>query len=151
MGRKQHTRNASGPQGPSQRQLRAGELIRHALVDVLREEDIHDEALSGVSLTVTEVRLSPDLKHATCFVEPLGAGVEAAETTGHESEIIKALNNHARFLRGRLGAKLDMKFTPDLKFRHDESFDAAGHMDRLFNDPRVRADLERREDEGGDD
>ena len=71
MAHKQHTRNASGPAGPSQRQLRAGELIRHALVDILREEDIHDPALVGVSVTVTEVRLSPDLKHATCFVEPL--------------------------------------------------------------------------------
>jgi len=150
MARKQHSRNASGPSGPSQRQLRAGELIRHALVDILREEDIHDEALRGVSLTVTEVRLSPDLKHATCFVEPLGAGVEAAPTTGHESEIIKALNVHAKFLRGRLGPKLDMKFTPDLRFRHDESFDAASHMDRLFEDPRVRADLDRRDDEGDD-
>jgi ribosome-binding factor A len=150
MARKQHTRNSSGPAGPSQRQLRAGELIRHALVDILREEDIHDEALAGVSVTVTEVRLSPDLRHATCFVEPLGAGVEAAPTTGHESEIIKALNAHAKFLRGRLGPKLDMKFTPDVKFRHDESFDAASHMDRLFNDPRVRADLERRDEEGED-
>lgn len=143
MARKQHTRNASGPQGPSQRQLRAGELIRHALVDVLREHEIHDEALLGVSVTVTEVRLSPDLKHATCFVEPLGAGVEAAETAGHESEIIKALNTHAKFLRGQLGRQIDMKFTPDLRFRHDESFDAASHMDQLFADPRVRADLER--------
>ncbi|MGA0544606.1 30S ribosome-binding factor RbfA [Brevundimonas sp. VNH65] len=147
MARKQHTRNASGPQGPSQRQLRAGELIRHALVDVLREEDIHDEALAGVSITVTEVRLSPDLKHATCFVEPLGAGVEVAETTGHESEIIKALNAHAKFLRGRMGAKLDMKFTPDLRFRHDESFDAASRMDRLFDDPRVQADLHARDED----
>lgn len=147
MGRKQHTRNASGPQGPSQRQLRAGELIRHALVDILREEEIHDEAMQGVSVTVTEVRLSPDLKHATCFVEPLGAGVEAAPTAGHVDEIVKALNAHARFLRGRLGPKLDMKFTPDLKFRHDESFDAAGRMERLFNDPRVRADIEHVEGE----
>ena len=147
MARKQHTRHASGPQGPSQRQLRAGELIRHALVDVLREEEIHDEALAGVSITVTEVRLSPDLKHATCFVEPLGAGVEAAETTGHESEIIKALNAHAKFLRGRMGAKLDMKFTPDLRFRHDESFDAASRMDRLFDDPRVQADLHARDED----
>ncbi|MNE26133.1 30S ribosome-binding factor RbfA [uncultured Brevundimonas sp.] len=143
MSRKQHTRNATGPQGPSQRQLRAGELIRHALVDVLREQAIHDEALLGVSITVTEVRLSPDLKHATCFVEPLGAGVEAAVTAGHESQIIKALNTHAKFLRGQLGRHIDMKFTPDLKFRHDESFDAASHMDRLFDDPRVRADLAR--------
>jgi ribosome-binding factor A len=151
MAHKQHTRNSSGPAGPSQRQLRAGELIRHALVDILREEDIHDEALAGVSVTVTEVRLSPDLKHATCFVEPLGAGVEAAATTGHESEIIKALNVHSKFLRGQLGRRLDMKFTPDLRFRHDESFDAASHIDRLFDDPRVRADLERRNDESEGD
>jgi len=143
MARKQHTRNASGPQGPSQRQLRAGELIRHALVDVLREEEIHDPAMEGVSVTVTEVRMSPDLKHATCFVEPLGAGVETAPTAGHVDEIVRALNAHARFLRGLLGRRIDMKFTPDLKFRHDESFDAAGRMDRLFNDPRVRADLNR--------
>ena len=139
MGRKQQTR---GPQGPSQRQLRASELIRHALVDVLREEEIHDEALKGVSITVTEVRLSPDLRHATCFVEPLGAGVEVADTTGHEAEIIKALNAHAKFLRGRLGPKLDSKFTPDLRFRHDVSFDNASHIDQLLSNPRVRADLE---------
>lgn len=150
MARKQHTRNASGPAGPSQRQLRAGELIRHALVDVLREEDIHDEALKGVSITVTEVRLSPDLKHATCFVEPLGAGVDNADTAGHESEIIKALNAHAKFLRGVLGRRIDMKFTPDLRFRHDESFDAASHMDRLFDDPRVRADILARHDDEED-
>ena len=143
MAHKQHTRNSSGPAGPSQRQLRAGELIRHALVDVLREHGIHDEALDGVSITVTEVRLSPDLRHAICFVEPLGAGVKTAETAGQESVIIKALNTHAKFLRGQLGRHIDMKFTPDLKFRHDESFDAASHIDRLFDDPRVRADLAR--------
>ena len=147
MGRKQHTRNASGPQGPSQRQLRAGELIRHALVDVLRENEIHDEALLGISITVTEVRLSPDLKHATCFVEPLGAGVDAADTTGNEAAIIKALNNHAKFLRGQLGRHLDMKFTPDLRFRHDESFDTASHIDSLFNNPKVLADLAKSDDD----
>lgn len=147
MARKQHTRNASGPQGPSQRQLRAGELIRHALVEVLREEEIHDPAMDGVSVTVTEVRLSPDLKHATCFVEPLGAGVADAPNAGHVDEIIKALNAHAKFLRGVLGKHIDMKFTPDLRFRHDDSFDAASHMDRLFNDPRVRADLERADED----
>ena len=149
MGRKQHTRNASGPQGPSQRQLRAGELIRHALVEVLREEDIHDEALTGVSVTVTEVRMSPDLKHATCFVEPLGAGVEAAPTAGHVNEIIDALNAHAKFLRGVLGRRIDMKFTPDLRFRHDESFDAASHMEQLFADPKVRADIESSGEDAG--
>ena len=137
---RQHDRPQTGP---SQRQLRAGELIRHALVEVLREVEIHDPALKGVSVTVTEVRLSPDLKHATCFVEPLGAGLEGTDLATHIDEIIKALNSHAKFLRGALGRHIDMKFTPDLRFRHDESFDTASHMDRLFNDPRVRADLER--------
>ena len=129
--------------GPSQRQLRAGERSRHALVEVRREEGIQDPALKGVSVTVTEVRLSPDLKHATWFVGPLGAGVTDIDLADHTDEIIKALNAHAKFLRGALGRHIDMKFTPDLRFRHDESFDAASHMDRLFNDPRVRADIER--------
>ena len=83
-------------------------------------------------------------------VEPLGAGVEAAVTAGHESEIIKALNAHAKFLRGQLGRHIDMKFTPDLRFRHDESFDTASHIDRLFDDPRVRADVERIDDHDED-
>jgi len=126
--------------GPSQRQLRAGELIRHALVEVLREEEIHDEALHGVSVTVTEVRMSPDLRHAICFVEPLGAGVGAAG--GDVREIVKALNRHAKFLRGQLGRHIEMKFTPDLRFVHDESFDTASYMERLFDDPKVRQDLE---------
>ena len=125
----------------SQRQLRAAELIRHALVDVLREEDIHDPALKDVSVTVTEVRLSPDLKHATCFVEPLGAGVDSAPVAGHVDEIIKALNAHAKFLRGVLGRRIDMRFTPDLRFRHDESFEAAERLNRLLDDPRVQADI----------
>ncbi len=138
MGRKQ----IKTLSGPSQRQLRAGELIRHALVEVLREEEIHDPALEGVSVTVTEVRLSPDLKHATCFVEPLGAGVSEAPTAGHVTEIVKALNAHAKFLRGVLGKHIDARFTPDLRFRHDESFEAAERLNRLLDDPRVRADVE---------
>ena len=125
----------------SQRQLRAGELIRHALVDVLREEDIHDPALKDVSVTVTEVRLSPDLKHATCFVEPLGAGVDSAPVADHVDDIIKALNVHTKFLRGVLGRRIDMRFTPDLRFRHDESFEAAERLNRLLDDPRVQADI----------
>ena len=129
--------------GPSQRQLRAGELIRHALVEVLREEEIHDPALKDVSVTVTEVRLSPDLKHATCFVEPLGAGVDSAPVAGHVEEIVKALNAHAKFLRGVLGRRIDMRFTPDLRFRHDESFEAAERLNRLLDDPRVQADIAR--------
>ena len=129
---KRHT-DRGHAQGPSQRQLRAGELMRHALVDILREEDISDPALEGVSVTVTEVRMSPDLRHATVFVEPLGGG--------HAPEVVEGLNRHARFLRGRLGRSIDMKFTPDLKFIHDESFDEAQRMSRLFDDPKVRQDL----------
>ena len=123
--------------GPSQRQLRAGELIRHALVEVLREEEIADPSLAGASLTVTEVRMSPDLKHAICFVELLGAGVTGAKTTDASG----ALNHAAKFLRGRLGRHIELKFTPDLKFIHDESFNSAAYMDRLFSNPRVQADL----------
>jgi len=131
--------------GPSQRQLRAGELIRHALVEVLREEELQDQAMAGVSVTVTEVRLSPDLKHAQCFVEPLGAGVaRAADPVKHAADaeaVVTALNRHAKFLRGRLGRLVELKFTPDLKFRHDESFDSASEMDRLFARPEVARDL----------
>ncbi len=126
------------PAGPSQRQLRAGELVRHALVEILREEDFADPALADVSITLSEVRVSPDLKHALCFVEPLG-GV-------HSTEVIAGLNRASRFLRGKLGHAIEMKFTPALKFIHDDSFDAATHMNQLLADPRVRQDIERRED-----
>ena len=137
MSRNTHRRGAA-PAGPSQRQLRAGELVRHALVDILREEAPSDPVLEDVSITVSEVRLSPDLKHAICFVEPLGAGVTHAANV---AEIVKALNKSSKFLRGRLSRHIDMKFTPDLKFVHDESFDMASSIERLFDDPRVKADL----------
>lgn len=136
------------PQGPSQRQLRAGELIRHALAEVLREEELQDEAMKGVSVTVTEVRMSPDLRHAHVFVEPLGGDKLGG---GHAREVVAALNRHARFLRGRLGHGIDMKFTPELKFQHDESFDEAERMARLFDDPKVRGDLARRDPDEDDD
>ena len=127
--------------GPSQRQLRAGELVRHALAEILREEEIADPALEGVSVTVTEVRMSPDLRHATVFAEPLGGG--------EAGEVMKALNRHAKFLRGRLGHAIELKFTPDLKFLRDESFNEAARMNRLFADPRVRQDLSH--DDGDED
>jgi ribosome-binding factor A len=140
MSRHPHHHGRGQPQGPSQRQLRAGELVRHALVEILREEEISDPALEGVSVTVTEVRMSPDLRHAMVFVEPLGGG--------HAAEVVEGLNRHARFLRGRLGHAIDLKFTPDLKFVHDESFNEAARMDRLFDDPRVRRDLAARDEDG---
>jgi ribosome-binding factor A len=129
-----------GPlRGPSQRQLRAGELVRHALVDILRQGELHDEALEGALVTVTEVRMSPDLRHAVCFVEPLG-GAQAGD-------VVEAMNRHARFLRGRLGREIEMKFTPDLKFVHDQSFDEASRMDALFRRPEVLRDIEGEDDQ----
>jgi ribosome-binding factor A len=121
--------------GPSQRRLRAGELVRHALAQVMREQELQDEVMAGVSVTVTEVRMSSDLRHAHVFVESLG-GVRP-------DEVVKALNRHARFLRGHLSHGIDMKFTPDLKFVRDQSFEAAERMARLFDDPRVREDLKK--------
>jgi ribosome-binding factor A len=138
---KRHTAHARGhvPTGPTQRQLRAGELVRHALVEILREEDINDPDLAGVSITIAEVRMSPDLKHAICFIEPLG-GV-------HAPQVVKAMNRHAKFLRGRLGRHVELKFTPALKFLHDESFEEAARMNRLFDDPRVQRDIAAEGDE----
>ena len=139
MANRKDNRNKA-PQGPSQRQLRAGELVRHALVEILREEELDDPALAGKSVTVTEARMSPDLRHATVFVEPLGGGEPDA--------VVAGLNRVAKFLRGRLGHAIVMKFTPDLKFIHDESFNNAAYIDRLFDNPKVRADLAR--DQGRD-
>ena len=149
MKRNQQNRGRGhAPQGPSQRQLRAGELIRHALVEVLREQELQDEAMAGVSVTVTEVRMSPDLRHAHVFVEPLGGNKMSDAQVG---EVVKALNRHAKFLRGRLGHGIDMKFTPELKFQHDVSFDEAERMARLFDDPKVREDLAKRSGSEDDD
>jgi len=130
MARDHHRDTASGP---SQRALRAGEVIRHAIADILSRGEVHDPVLEGHLVTVPEVRMSPDLRHAICFVEPLGG--QSPE------QVVDALNRHAKFLRGRLGRNIEMKFTPDLKFLHDESFNEAARMNRLFENPRVQQDL----------
>ena len=123
----------SGKKGVSQRQLRAGELIRHALVEILQRENLREPALAGVSVTVAEVRMSPDLKQATAYVSPLG-GVG-------ERDVIDALNKTASYLRGLLGRKIDMKFTPALTFRCDETFAEAQKIDALLARPDVARDL----------
>ncbi len=120
--------------GPSQRQLRAGELIRHALTDILAREDLRDEALLGVSVTIGEVRPSPDLRNATVFCAPLGGGDKAA--------LAAALNRCSAFLRGRLGREITLKFTPALKFVPDASFDEASHVNDLLERPDVVRDLD---------
>ncbi len=133
-------RRPSPPGLPSQRQLRAGEIIRHALAEILSREDFRDPDLSGVIITVGEVRCSPDLKHANVFVTPLGDETEAGR-----ARLTAALTRASAFLRGRLGREIDMKFTPELHFIADTSYDEATAIDRLLADPRVRRDVEGRD------
>ena len=123
----------SSNKAPSQRQLRAGELIRHALVEIFQREDFREPALDGVSVTVSEVRVSPDLKNASVFAAPLGGD--------RQREVIDALNHAAGHIRGLLGRKIDMKFTPSLKFLSDDTFAEAQRIDALLSRPDVARDL----------
>lgn len=118
---------------PSQRQLRAGEVVRHALVEILAREDLRDPELTGVSVTVGEVRASPDLKHMTVFVSALGPNDPAV--------IARALDRSAGFLRGRLARSVVLRFTPELHFQPDVSYDEARHIDELLASPAVARDL----------
>lgn len=118
---------------PSQRQLKAGELIRRALAEIIAREHLRDPDLQGVSVTVSEVRASPDLKHAIVFAAPLGGG--------DADKVIAALNRAKKFLRGKLGKEMEMKSTPALKFVSDTTFDTAKDMQELLNRPEVRRDL----------
>lgn len=129
-------RNRGGARAPSQRQLRAGELLRHALVDILRRDELRDPALAGVSITVSEVRASPDLRNATVYCTPLGVSEMSAKQTK-----IDALNRCARYLRGQLGREIELRFTPMLDFRLDESFEEARHIDDLLRRDDVKRDL----------
>lgn len=136
MARRQKSASAKGP---SQRQLRAGELLRHALVDILAREEMRDPDLEGALISVTEVRPSPDLRQAKVYVAPLGHGDQV--------KVAAALNRASSFLRGRLGREIDMKFTPELHFHPDNSFDTASHVDELLRRPQVQRDLDHGEDE----
>src|ERR1700752_4901025 len=106
--------------GPSQRQLRAGEILRHALAEIFMTEEIEDSDLHGEIVTVAEVRVSPDLKHATVFVAALG---------GNNGKVATALNRHQRFLRGELARRVELKYSPELVFRSDHSGEAAERID----------------------
>jgi ribosome-binding factor A len=127
---------------PTQRQLRAGELVRHALMEIFAREELEDPALAGVSITVTEVRMSPDLKHAAAFCAPLGG-----QDMGR---VVTALNRAQGFLRGRLARIADLRFTPTLIFLADDTFDEAQRIGTLLNSPRVRQDLDRHPDDEPD-
>lgn len=120
-------------QGPSQRQLRVGEVIRRRLAEILSRGELHDAALAGLSITVSEVRCSPDLKIATAFVMPLGGR--------RADEALAALRRNKAELRHLLSRELTLKFSPDLRFQLDGSFDRMDETRRLLAEPRVRADL----------
>ncbi|GGB69960.1 MULTISPECIES: 30S ribosome-binding factor RbfA [Henriciella] len=137
MARNQRRRSDVSAHEPSQRQLRAGELVRHALTDIFMREEFRDPALQGVNVTIGEVRTSPDLKHAHVFCSPLGVTEPAAQ-----DELAKALNRAAAFIRGKLGKQIDMKFTPQLHFIADHSYDDGAYMDAIFNRPEVKRDLD---------
>lgn len=130
-----------GP-GPSQRQLRVGETIRRALAQVLQRGDVHDDALARMSITVSEVRCSPDLKVATAYVMPLGGF--------HAEEGLDALRRNRAELRRAVNKSLALKFSPELRFQLDETFDRMDDTRRMFSEDRVRRDVEGG-DEAGDD
>lgn len=121
--------------GPSQRVLRVGENIRHALSDIFLRGEIRDPTLEGVSVTVTEVRCSPDLRNATIFVMPLAGK--------NEKKVVEGLNENVKFIRGQLSKMVRMKYLPNLKFISDHSFGTVDHMEDLLNSPHVIQDLKK--------
>ncbi|MGH6735629.1 MAG: 30S ribosome-binding factor RbfA [Methyloceanibacter sp.] len=126
--------NRDKGKAPSQRQLKVGELIRHALAEILSRGEVLDQVLARHSLTVAEVRMSPDLKLATAYVMPLGGG-EADEVVAH-------LEQHKRFLRGELARRVSLKFMPEIRFKVDTSFEASARIDELLASPEVSRDLD---------
>lgn len=127
-------------QGPSVRVLRVGEEVRHALSAVLMRGEVHDPVLQSHVVSVTEVRMSPDLRHATAFVKPLLGKDEEA--------VLKALRTNTAYLQREVAKSVKLKFAPRLKFLADESFDEGSHIDALLRAPQVARDLAK--DEGGE-
>src|SRR3954470_8003445 len=125
--------------GPSQRQQRVAELVRHALAEVLARGEVQDPVLASHVVTIPEVRMSPDLRLATAYVMPLGGE--------HEREVLDALERNKKHLRHEVAHRVNLKFAPELRFRRDESFDEAARIDALLKSEKVRRDL----GEDGDD
>lgn len=124
---------ANSASEPSVRLLRVGEAVRHVLADILQRGDVHDDVLASHLVSVTEVRMSPDLKHATVFVKPL-LGKD-------EDVVLKALRTNTAYLQREVARRIKMKFAAKLKFLSDESFEEGSHIDALLRDPKVARDL----------
>lgn len=125
--------NDTSPEGRSVRLLRVGEQVRHILSELLTRGEVHDEIVSASNIAVTEVRMSPDLRHATVFVKPL-LGTD-------EDDVLRALRTHTAFLQREVASRVRMKYAARLKFLADESYDTAEHVEKLLSDPRVAQDL----------
>jgi ribosome-binding factor A len=119
--------------GGSPRQLRVGELIRHALADMLSRGDVHDPVIETHMITVPEVRMSPDLRLATIYIMPLGGR--------DEETVLASLESNKRFMRGEIARRINLKFAPDIRFRIDDRFDEAERIEKLLRTPAVRRDL----------
>jgi ribosome-binding factor A len=124
--------------GPTQRQLRVGEMLRHALSEILVRGDIRDPDLAGVSVTITQVMPSGDMRYATVFCEPLGGK--------NADKIIAALNRNKAYLRGQMGRAIALKFTPELRFAEDKSFAEAQKIEDLLKSERVQRDLKKNDE-----
>lgn len=132
---------AAREKGPSQRQLRVGEILRHALADILARGDVRDPDLDGVSITINQVKPSPDMRHATVFCEPLGGK--------NAGPVLAALNRHRGFIRGLMGKLIALRFTPELRFAEDTSFAEAEKIETLLKSERVARDLSKDGDGDG--
>ena len=130
-----HDHHRTHEKAPSQRQLRAGELIRHALAEILARGEVHDPVLENHVITVPEARMTPDLRLATIYVMPLG-GKDA-------KDVVDALERNKRFLRGEIAHRVNMKFAPEIRFRIDERFDEAARIEKLLHTPEVKRDLDK--------
>lgn len=128
---------AGGGKGPSQRMLRVGELIRHKLAEMLVRGDIHDDVIASHTITIPEVRISPDLKLATVYVMPLGGN--------DVKPVIEALTRNKKYIRAEVAHTLNLRYAPDLRFREDETFEEATRIDRLLDSERVRRDVEKKD------
>ncbi|WP_116970512.1 30S ribosome-binding factor RbfA [Blastomonas sp. UPD001] len=125
--------NDTSPDGRSVRVLRVGEQVRHVLSELLTRGEVHDDVLSSTTVSVTEVRMSPDLRHATVFVKPL---------LGRDEEVVlKALRTNTAYFQREVAQRVRMKYAAKLKWLADDSFDTGSHIDRLLSDPKVAQDL----------
>lgn len=136
-------KRSGSARGPSQRQLRVGEELRHALAEVLRRGDFRDPELQNLNVTVTEVRISPDLRNATAFITPLGGG--------QVEETVAAMRRAAAFFRAQIARAIKLRYVPTLSFEADTSFEYADHINRLLHDPEVARDLATDDDEDEED